>query len=104
MICQWSLIDLSDRTFEGLILLITKEYRTTKLLSKNIYFVHSILVCGMERFFFGGLSDMESLVIIVIECVECVGIVHHNIKERIAFVRRLCRLLLMCRLTFCLLV
>ena len=94
MICQWSLIDLSDRTFEGLILLISKEYRTTKLLSKHIYLVHGILVCGVEWFFFGGLGDVKSLVIIVVECVECVGIVYNDIKERIAFVRRLCWLLL----------
>ena len=74
------LIYLSDAALEGVVLLVAKECRATKLFTEHIYLVHGVLVSGMEGFLFGGLIDVQSLVVVVVKSVKSVCVIQNHIK------------------------
>ena len=89
-----SLIDLPDGALERVVLLVAEERGVTKLLFQHIDFLHSVLVGGMKALLAGGLADAQSLIVVVVEGVERIGVVDDDLEECIALVGRWQRLLL----------
>ena len=81
------LVYLSDAALERVVLLVAEQHGAAKLLAKATNLFHSILVGGVEGFFFCGLLDGQALVVVVVERVEGVGVVRHHFEEGIRFVR-----------------
>ena len=70
------LIDLSYTALEGIVFLIAKKRRTTKLVAQAIDSLHRIIVCSVEGFLFCSLIDGEALIIVVVKRVEGIFVPH----------------------------
>ena len=76
-----SLIDLTNGTFEGVVLLVAEERGVTKLLFQHIDFLHSVLVGGVKGLLAGGLADAQPLIVVVVEGVERIGVFDDYLEE-----------------------
>ena len=42
----------------------------------------------MEFLFLGDFTHLQALVVIIVECIKGIGVIHHNVKQRLIFVGR----------------
>ena len=83
------LIDLTDTALEGVVLLVTEERTATKFVTQGFDGFHGVLVGGMKLVLLSSLTNIQSLVVVIIEGVESVGVIHDNIKQCLVFIIRL---------------
>ena len=80
------LVDLSDATFERVILLVAEERTTSELIAQSLDGFHGILIGGMEFVFLGSFRQTQTLVVVVVKGVESVSVVHHDVEQSLVFV------------------
>ena len=75
------LVNLPNTAFERIVLLIAKKNRATKLFAQSLNLFHRVFVSGVKGFLLRGFFNGQPLVVVVVECVESIGVICHDLKQ-----------------------
>ena len=71
---------MSDTALEGIILLVAEQATATEFLAQPLDGADGIIVGGVKALLLGSLFNGQSLVIIVVERVQRIGIIGDYVK------------------------